>query len=110
MPIIRTDKGLQYFADTPPPEQLRVEPAEASKRSFVRAKALLPLLPLAFSGLSWMFVKYTTSDRMQQQQSDDHIALTQMREQLAQLKNEQSGLSAKIDVLLNLNLNKERSK
>lgn len=67
------------------------------------SKEFLPWILAACQFVSWFGVKYLTSDRMQQQQLDDHAALAEVRTQLAELKVSESKLGGKLDVLLELN-------
>lgn len=72
----------------------------AWKAALDSSKAWLPWLMVAAQLIYGYGVKVSTSDRVQQQQIEDHLALQDMRKSLEDLSQKQSGLSAKIDLIV----------
>lgn len=122
MPLIRTPRGLQWVTEeeaTAETEIFAPAAAPATRVSlwdrFIKlSKDLVPLLPLAFSALSWLSIRYLTTDRMQQQQMDDHVAIGLMKEQmgkvndgLSAMRSEQANMSGKLELIVRLTVNKD---
>lgn len=126
MPLVRTPKGLQWIepADITPgdvqstpaiaatgPGAAVVDPGrKSSVFGLVSSKELLPWILAASHVVSWFGVRYLTSDRMQQQQQDDHIAISEIRKQLGEIDKGQSAIAAKVELIVAIRTSKDTSK
>lgn len=68
------------------------------------SKDLLPLVSALLAAISWFGVKYTTSDRIQQQQADDHVALGDLQKEVRQLTTKSTETNAKLELFISLTL------
>ena len=125
--LIRTKKGLQWAedfsnaADASKPATVRLPDEETASmktpdsafsisaaggwgKLISIAKDLLPWIVLVVQMIYSFGVKSSTSDRTQQQQMEDHIAVGEVREKLSTLTAQQATFAGKLDMLVSISL------
>ena len=102
MPLIRTARGLQWTSVEPEPQPTVERTPSAFERALSVSKDFLPWIAMVVPLCSWFGVKYLSSDRMQQQQLEDHIAITEMRKEVRGIATDQAAISAKFDLYIAL--------
>jgi ABC-type taurine transport system ATPase subunit len=76
-------------------------PTQASWKGLLAlSKELLPWLMVILNFVYGFGVKQSTTDNQLRQQTEDHTQLQEVRTQLADLNQKQSGVAAKLDLLI----------